>query len=87
MLNYEELPTDVENELADFHANSNSNGRDSGPDSAPDVKKAIRVVGDLLVDKFDVQYDWHEVLEIRLGDGRWVMVTLAEIEDPTPKDE
>lgn len=32
MTNYEELPTDVENELADFYANPNSNGRDSGPD-------------------------------------------------------
>lgn len=50
-------------------------------------KKAIRVIADLLMDNFEVQYDWHEVLEIELDDGRWVKVTLEEIEDPTPKDE
>ena len=64
----------------------NANNTNKGP-VKPDVKKAIRVVGDLLVDKFDVAYDWHDVLEIHLDDGRWVRVTLEMIADPTPAAE
>lgn len=91
MTNYEELPTDVENELADFHANPNSNGRDSGLADAPDAKKkpeAIRVIADLIhaSNDMNVGYDWHEVLEVELDDGRWVKVTLEEIADPTPEE-
>lgn len=63
----------------------------SGPDKAPDERKnsAIRVISDLIhaSSNLDVRYDWHEVLEVELHDGRWVKVTLEEIENPTPPDE
>jgi hypothetical protein len=51
-------------------------------------KKAIKVIADCIHTGigFDVRYDWHEVLEVELDDGRWVMITLEEIDDPTPKD-
>lgn len=50
-------------------------------------KEAIRVIADWIHigSNFDVGYDWHEVLEVELDDGRWVMITLEEIDDPTPK--
>lgn len=52
-------------------------------------KEAIRIIADLIHagDNLNVQYDWHEVLEVELDDGRWVRVTLKEIEDPTPKED
>lgn len=56
------------------------------------AEKALEVeafveVAELLKREFDVAYDWHEVLEIRLKSGAWVQVSLRDIEDPTPKAE
>ena len=50
-------------------------------------KEAIRVVADVIHRDSDllVAYDWHEVLEVLLKNGKWVRITLEEIEDPTPK--
>ena len=52
------------------------------------IREAIRVIADVILanDGFEVQYDWHEVLEVELEDGRWVRITLEEIVDPTPKE-
>ena len=69
---------------------TDNNTNNEGP-VKPDVtkKEAIRVVADLIhaSNDMNVDYDWHEVLEVELNDGRWVKVTLEEIDDPTPEAE
>ena len=71
---------------------TNTNTPNSGPDlkETPDEKKkAIRIIADLIhaSNDMDVGYDWDYVLEVELNDGRWVMVTLKEIDNPTPDAE
>ena len=68
---------------------NNTNTPDSGPVKPDAKKKAIRVIADLIhaSNDMDVGYDWDYVLEVELNDGRWVMVTLKEIENPSPEAE
>ena len=67
-----------------------NNTNNEGP-VKPDAtkKEAIRIIADLIhaSNDMNVDYDWHEVLEVELNDGRWVKVTLEEIDDPTPEEE
>ena len=68
-----------------------NNVNNKGPDSERDAKKEVKPIREIASlfyasPAVAVEFDFHEVLELRiLLSGKWVRVTLEEIEDTEAK--